>query len=103
MIIAVAKVYPEMKVEDTDWYKLNNEITEEIAREKAIQEEKETVRKIQQEGVGQVFNPNVLENPKRYQCPECKSVSGTSLIITHYLDCPNKFKIPKEEGGEEKG
>ena len=30
MIIDLAKVYPEISVEDTDWYKLNNEVTPEI-------------------------------------------------------------------------
>jgi hypothetical protein len=41
---------------------------------------------------GQVFKPIVLENPKRYQCPECETVSGTSLELHHYFNCPNKFK-----------
>lgn len=89
MIIDVAQNYPEIKAEDTDWYKLNNEITEEISIKKAIQEEKEAVQKIQQEGV---FKPIVLENPKRYKCPECRTVSGTSLQLDHYSDCSNKSK-----------
>ena len=63
-------------------YQLNNEITEEIARKKQFS-------KNQQEGVGQVFKPIVLENHK---CPECGTVSGTSLELSHYLNCPNKFK-----------
>jgi hypothetical protein len=92
MIIDVAKDYPEIRVEDTDWYKLNNEITKEIAREKAIKEEKEAVLKIQKEGVGQVFKPIILENPKRYKCPECGTVTGTSLELSHNFYCPNKFK-----------
>ena len=92
MIIDVAKIYPEIRVEDTDWFKLNNEITKEIAIKKTIQKEKEAVQKIQQEGIGQVFKPIVLENPKRYKCPECGTVSGTSLELVHNFVCPNKLK-----------
>jgi hypothetical protein len=34
MIIDIAKGYPEIRVEDTDWFRLNNEATPEIQREK---------------------------------------------------------------------
>jgi hypothetical protein len=34
MITSVAKDYPKIQVQDTEWYKLNNEITPQIALEK---------------------------------------------------------------------
>jgi hypothetical protein len=116
MIIDVAKDYPEIKVENTDWYNLNNEITKEIAEKKAIQQrQKQQLKQRQKQQLkqqqkqrqkqrqkeqeeeelkknGDYFNPIVLESPKRYQCPVCESVSGPSLIIVHNWDCPNKFK-----------
>jgi len=122
MIIEIAKSYPEIRVEDTDWFKLNNEITDlvrskreeekirklEIAEaiklqhkiqyEKKCKEEKmnreEEVRKMS--AMGQSYEPIVLTDPKRYQCPICSNISGTALQVIHNLGCTNKYKTPKE-------
>jgi hypothetical protein len=111
MIIEIAKSYPEIRVEDTDWFKLNNEITDlvrsEIEKEKIMKlkraEAIESQYKIEREehekrksAIGQSYEPIVLTNPKRYQCPICKNISGTALQLTHNFDCPNKHKTPKE-------
>ena len=50
------------------------------------------------------FTPIVLDEPKRYQCPECKIITGTYAALypkdlkyfTHTHSCINKNKIPKE-------
>jgi hypothetical protein len=39
MIIDIAKIYPDINVEDTDWFKLNNEITPAIERERLLESE----------------------------------------------------------------
>jgi len=47
---------------------------------------------------------NNANGKKIYQCPICKSITGTAAplnpeditLFTHKYDCPNKFKIPKE-------
>jgi hypothetical protein len=99
MIIDIARDYPNTKVEDTEWYKLNNEITEEIALKKEIREKEK-----EREKEGGFFQPIVLTNPKRYQCPICKTISGTAAVnnpeniskFTHSFNCPNKYKIPVE-------
>ena len=107
MIIEIAQSYPEIRVEDTDWFKLNNEITDlvrsEREKEKIEREEHELRQKREREehekiksAIGQSYEPIVLTNPKRYQCPICKNISGTQLHLTHNFDCPNKYKTPKE-------
>ena len=122
MIIEIAQSYPESRVEDTDWFKLNNEITDLVRSErekekimklkraevielqhKSKREEHELQHKIEREehekrksAIGQSYEPIVLTNPKRYQCPICKNISGTQLQLTHNFDCPNKYKTPKE-------
>ena len=111
MIIEIAQSYPEIRVEDTDWFKLNNEITDlvrserekekimELKRAEVIESqyniEREEHEKIKS-ALGQSYEPIVLTNPKRYQCPICKNISGTQLQLTHNFDCPNKYKTPKE-------
>ena len=126
IIIDLARIYPEQKVENSQWYKLNNIITEEIARKKEInfQEEKlikekkiaeikfkaqEFEKKIkfkaQEFEKNDFFKPIVLNNPKRYQCPLCKTITGTYAplnptdvsLFAHNFNCDNKFKIPKEK------
>lgn len=118
MIIDIAKNYPEIQVEETDWYKLNNEITEEIARKKEeharreeerVRREEEELRREEEERVrrekGGTFIPIVLTNPKRYQCPICKYTTGTAAplnpkdtsLFSHSKECENKYKIPIEE------
>jgi hypothetical protein len=122
MIIEIAKSYPEIRVEDTDWFKLNNEITDlvrsEREKEKIMELKRAEVNELQykikreeyelrqkrereehekrKSAIGQSYEPIVLTNPKRYQCPICKNISGTALQLTHNFDCPNKHKTPKE-------
>jgi hypothetical protein len=120
MIIDIAKSFPDIMVEDTDWFKLNNEITDlvrskreeekirklEIAEAIKLQHEmkrKEKEIKIireEEEGrmnaMGQSYEPIVLTNPKRYQCPICTNISGTALQVRHNFGCTNKYKTPKE-------
>ena len=51
------------------------------------------------EGEGGFFQPIVLTNPKRYQCPICNFKSGTAAVknpeniseFTHRFNCPNKY------------
>jgi len=113
MIIDIAKYYPEIVVENTQWYKVNNEITSEIERERERKREREEEliiiqerreREIEEElrikEEGGYFSPIVLTNPKRYKCPICNAISGTDApknpedasLFVHYFDCINKFK-----------
>jgi hypothetical protein len=122
MIIEIAKSYPEIRVEETDWFKLNNEITDQVRSER----EKEKIRKLKiaevtelqqkrdrevtelqqkrdreehekiKSAIGQSYEPIVLTDPKRYQCPICSNISGTALQVTHNFGCTNKYKTPKE-------
>ncbi len=117
MIIDLAKNYPEIQVEDTDWFRLNNEITFEIQeqrrlreaelRETELREERLREEELREERLreqGGFFTPIVLDNPKRYQCPICKTITGTDAVLYpenvylffHNFDCPNRYKIPKE-------
>lgn len=110
MIIDLAKNYPEVKVENTDWYRLNNIITPEIEEQKKLREEilredrlredrlrEERLRDERLREEAGFFTPIILDNPKRYQCPICKFISGTNLnSLQHKFDCLNKYKIPKE-------
>ena len=107
MIIDIAKNYPKIKVDDTDWYKLNNIETEEIVEENNLREEESIKLKIQEDNRGEFFTPIILfndEGDKIYQCPECKSKSGTDAplypnqveLFSHNFLCFNKFSVPKE-------
>ena len=107
MIIDIAKNYPKIKVDDTDWYKLNNVETEEIVEENNLRDEESIKLKIQEDNRGESFIPIILfndEGDKIYQCPECKSKSGTNAplypnqveFFSHDFLCPNKFSVPKE-------
>jgi len=45
------------------------------------------------------FVPIILKNDygdKIYECSICPGNSGNLLIITHFYDCPNKYKKPVE-------
>ena len=44
MIIDVAKMYPETPVEETGWFKANNEITKDIAEERLLREKEEAAK-----------------------------------------------------------
>ena len=113
MIIDIARTYPQIPVEETEWYKLNNEIISEIAKKKnekrRINEEfKNIMNKIPHNEQLKMdkgyFTPIVLNNPKRYKCPICGYVTGTHApenphnknLFSHYFNCPNKNKIPQE-------
>jgi len=114
MIIDIAKNYPDINVEDTDWFKLNNEITPEIVLMREELESKRLEREILERerlererlerekeiaSTGQTFVPIIkvdTEGNKIYECPTCRSISGTMLIITHKFSCTNKYKNPKE-------
>jgi hypothetical protein len=104
MIIDIAKDYhPKFSVEDTEWFLLNNEVTPEIQGKKdEFHRQREIDRQIEM-GRGEKFTPLVLTNPKRYQCPLCKQISGIlatlnpesrSPYFVCAYNCPNKFKIP---------
>ena len=118
MIIDISKNYPDISVEETEWYKLNNEVNNLILEEKIKYNDFEKKRnnrenlereilekeKINREKGG-FFKPIILynkEEKKIYQCPECKSISGTNApkypnnlsLFSHNYDCPNRFKIP---------
>lgn len=113
MIIEIAKNYPKIKVEDTEWFKLNHELTVEVLKAKKErakyleQQEKDKQRyadvygpiyRLQDKFKGTEFKPNIINRPKFrdivYQCPVCKSTSGSSLEITHNWDCQYKFAKP---------
>jgi hypothetical protein len=117
MIIDIAKDYPEIQVEDTEWYKLNHEITPEIKRLKDIEsinqekidreirkQEKEIREREQTIKEGLSFEPIILTNPKRYKCPICGNITGTAAVLhptdtsyfPHSYNCPNRYKIVKE-------
>ena len=119
MIIDLSKMYPEKKIEETDWYKKNNILTEEIieAREKkkiSDMHEREILeaeykKEKQEEALkekGGYFKPHILyqNGNKVYQCPLCKAISGTLAVkhpekieyFSHNYDCLNRYKIPKE-------
>ena len=119
MIIDLSKIYPEIKIEDTDWYKKNNILTKEIIEareEKKISDmhkrerlEAEYKREQQEKALkekGGYFKPHILyrNGNKIYQCPLCNTISGTLAVkypekieyFSHNYDCLNKYKIPKE-------
>lgn len=119
MIIELSKEYPDKKIEDSDWYKKNNILTKEIieARKKKIlfDKEKQHTNKLEYEKKmqdnilkekGGYFKPIVLHinGTKVYQCPLCKTISGTLAVkypnqlnyFSHNYDCNNRYKVPKE-------
>jgi len=110
MIIQCAKVYPEIKVEDTEWFKLNNEVTDEIKANrikydeiKANRIKYDEEREIREREENKTFIPIVLSNPKRYKCPICKNTSGTTLEVTHSYNCLYKNYKPNEENAISSG
>lgn len=120
MIIDISKNYPDISVEDTEWYKLNNEVNNLILKKRLEynlkKKENENREKLKREILekeknnkekGGFFKPIILynkEGEKIYQCPNCKSISGTNApkypnnlsLFFHNYDCLNKFKIPLE-------
>lgn len=67
---------------------------------------KMVINKIANKTPAETFTPIILyvDDEKIYQCPMCKSVSGTyapkipvdTSLFSHYLNCPNKNRIPVE-------
>jgi hypothetical protein len=114
MIIDIAKNYPHINVEDTDWFKLNNKITpdivilkerERLKRERLERErlERERLERLERERLErerlETFVPIIKtdgDGDKIYECPTCNGYSGTMLIITHKFHCTDKYKNPKE-------
>jgi len=120
MIIDISKNYPNISVEETEWYKLNNEVNNLILEKRLeynfLKKERNSREKIERERVKKeknnsekvaFFIPIILynkEGEKIYQCPNCKSISGTSApkypsrisLFSHNYDCLNRFKIPLE-------
>lgn len=119
MIIDLSVSYPDIKIEKSEWYKKNNILTEEIIKvrkDKQISDMEERVRlEIEYQREKQVealkeeggyFKPHILyKNGKKvYQCPLCKTISGTLAVkypekieyFSHNYDCLNRYKIPKE-------
>jgi hypothetical protein len=113
MIIDIAKDYPGIRVEDTDWFKVNNIITadivilrererlerERLERERERLERERLERELLETSAGQTFVPIIKtdKNGKKiYECPTCHGNSGTNLIITHSFVCTDKYKNPKE-------
>lgn len=121
IIIDIAREYPNVRVEDTEWFKLNNEITPELAERKKQRQKKleEAESKKQKEKTleelykidNEHFIPIVLKNIigdkiyKIYKCPVCSTTTGTlapefptvTSYFNHDLSCPFKNKIPQEK------
>jgi hypothetical protein len=124
MIIDIAKNYPYIKVEDTEWYQLNNIITTEIeaARTKyKIQQEKQKQYQLEKEESIRVEKETALASAKTfepiitinkygsevYECPICKLQTVTSEVrknnFAHVWNCPNQYRkiiLPEPMMGE---
>ena len=100
MIIQLSSTHPEISIKDSEWFLLNNVITpkiqmlkEDYNKELLIEERKKQ---------GGYFKPIILFNPTRYQCPFCKTITGTAApenpynlsLFSHDYHCINRFKIP---------
>jgi len=107
MIIDIANQYPTTKVEDTEWYKLNNEITEEIAilkkeneikqlanKQRLAKKELEDLKLLQKSK--ETFEVTVINNGKSnlYECPLCKMRNFTITKFSHIFTCENNGKTP---------
>ena len=109
MIVDIAKEYPEIKVEDTEWYKLNNIITSEIEAEKTrykIEQERLKQYQLEKEESARVAKETALASAKTfepiktkiragldiYQCPICKNECNTKRECEHAWTCPNQYR-----------
>jgi len=115
MIVDIARNYPYIKVEDTEWYQLNNIITPEIeaARIKyKIQQEKLKQYQLEKEDSIRVAKETALASSKTfepikiinrygsyvYQCPICNNQYDTKLVLQdkwecqHAWNCPNQYR-----------
>ena len=90
----VREIKEEMVTKSNELLKKADELMNKLERNT------EMIKKTKEE----YFTPIVLTNPKRYQCPICKNITGYLAplnpsdisLFTHRLGCPNKFKIPIE-------
>jgi hypothetical protein len=108
MVIDLAKQYPEHRVEDSDWFKLNNEITLEIEAERQYEKlNRRDFTITQEQAESPYYTPIIVmnqNNQKNYICPVCNSRSGTLAVLyptqfsyfSHHSRCPNALKIPME-------
>jgi hypothetical protein len=111
MIIDIAKDYPDINVEDTNWFKVNNKITPDIVilkEEERLERERLERERLERErlererletSTGHTFVPIIKtdgDGDKIYECPTCNGYSGTKLIINHEFHCTDKYKKPKE-------
>jgi hypothetical protein len=109
MIIDIAREYPRIRVEDTEWYKANNEVTPEIQayREKMMAKEAAaaaaaaaaTAAAATAAAAAEAKREYVRLNPLNpiivqtsygiiHECPVCHGQSGTLLKINHRFNCP---------------
>lgn len=113
MIIDLASKYPEQKVEDSEWFKLNNDVTPQIEAQRAHLQQLHLyyINRcnfiVDDDPTNPNFTPIVVfndENEKNYICPACNSRSGTWAVkfptnlsyFSHEKYCPYKNKIPIE-------
>jgi hypothetical protein len=107
MIIDIANQYPTTKVEDTEWYKLNNEITEEIAilkkeneikqlanKQRLAKKELEELKLLQKSK--ETFEVTVINKGEYnlYECPLCTMKNIRRTEFSHKFTCENNGKIP---------
>ena len=109
MVVDIARNYPYIKVEDTEWYQLNNIITPEIeaarTKYKSARVDKETAL-----ASAKTFEPIITINEfgsEVYECPICKLQTVTSEVrknnFAHAWNCPNQYRkiiLPKPMMGE---
>ena len=107
MIIDISKSYPRINISETEWYKLNNILTDKIISLKIAKESLNYKLSKQKKEEGKNFKPIIIMNRfenKVYKCPICQSVTGTmsvknprnTSLFPHRYDCVNKYKIPDE-------
>ncbi len=116
-IINLSKQYPLIDIQYSEWFQSNNQITIQIKQLKhkhfielfgkiiklQINENKKKNELIKK-NIGGKFKTIILNNPKRYQCPCCKTITGTLAVkypedqslFSHRYNCRNKYKIPVE-------
>ena len=86
MIIEIAKCYPDISVEKTKWFKLNNN------------NKKIRVNKKRKNNISYIPIASFEKGYKTYVCPVCKLMSGTLAVkhpdnifyFSHRFDCINK-------------
>ena len=103
MIIDIAKDYATIPIENSEWYKLNHNITEEL--ESRMKHRVEYNKKLEEnhrlmvESKGKTFKPETSEfndgyiKYDMYVCPECKGDTKFSRdIIKHEDNCSLRYQ-----------